>query len=42
MAWNYEDLVPFDVDSNGEKVVEVNSREVKLPKPIAVSVGKAP
>ncbi|KAJ8424487.1 hypothetical protein Cgig2_000526 [Carnegiea gigantea] len=34
MTSNYEDLVPIDVDSNGEDVAEVNSKEANRPTTI--------
>ena len=34
MASHYEDLMPIDVNSNGQDVAKVNSREAKKPTTI--------
>lgn len=40
MASNYEDSVPIDVDSNGEDVAEVNSKEANRPTTIRMGAYK--
>ena len=40
MASNYEDSIPIDVDSNGEEVVEVDSRDPKKAATTQIGVYK--
>ena len=40
MASNYEDSVPIDVDSNGEDVAEVDSKEANRPTTIRIGAYK--
>ena len=40
MASHYQDSLPIDVNSNGEDVAEVNSREAKRPTTIQTRVYK--